>query len=976
MALARTTVLLPNRRACRALAGAFLRATGGRPLALPAMRPLGDLDEDELELRAEDEPPGIGALDLPPAIGSLRRRLLLTRAIMRVEETSPDQAARLAEELARLLDSVQIERLSFDGLAGLVPDRYASHWQLTLRFLQVLTRHWPDILADEQALDPADRRNRLIAAQAELWRHDPPGDAVVAAGTTGTMPATADLLGVVASLPQGCVVLPGLDPHLADDAWEALDGEQPEAGHPQHAMKQLLAKLGVARRDVLAWDDGRAAGAQARARLLSRTMEPAATTAGWRTAPIPPDEVSAALDGVMRIDAPGTEEEARTIALLLRAELERPEGNAVLVTPDRGLARRVSAELRRWNIEVDDSAGVDLGGTPPGTFLRLLARMAAEDAAPVPLLALLKHPLAAGGMDPALFRRRTRELERVVLRGPRPEPGLHGLLATLASEAKLARSGERPDERQRRRLLASAGFVRRLRDLLQPFMSLAGARYVPVEDLVRAHIGCAEALAQAADAEDGRALWAGEAGETAANFVAELMSAARGFDRIAGRDYPGLFEALLAGTAVRPRWGRHPRLAIWGTLEARIQHADHMILGGLNEGTWPPEVPADPWMSRPMRAAFGLPPAERKAGLSAHDFVQAFGAPRVTLTRAMRVEGTPTVPSRWLMRLDAVLRAAGREGPIGDGQRWLAWAEALDRPVGRPMPIEPPRPCPPLRLRPRRLSVTQIETWIRDPYAVYARHVLGLRVLDPLDAEPGAPERGEFIHEALDRFVRDWPERLPPDAVDRLIAIGRAVFEPAMGRPGIQAFWWPRFERIAAWFVEQERLRRQVPLKIGTERRGSITIAAPGGPFELHGKADRIDRLPDGSLAIVDYKTGSLPRAALVAVGAAPQLALEAVIARQGGFQDIAAGAVAELAYWRLSGGDPAGEVQPAGGRKAVPAELTDAAETGLAAYVAAFDREETPYLSQPRPDLVPRFSDYAHLARVAEWGRGGGGDE
>ena len=372
---------------------------------------------------------------------------------MRVEETSPDQAARLAEELARLLDSVQIERLSFDGLAGLVPDRYASHWQLTLRFLQVLTRHWPDILADEQALDPADRRNRLIAAQADLWRHDPPTDPVVAAGTTGTMPATADLLGVVARLPQGCVVLPGLDPYLADDAWEALDGPYPEgghseAGHPQHAMKQLLAKLGVARRDVLAWDDGRAAGAQARARLLSRTMEPAATTAGWRTAPIPPDEVSAALDGVMRIDAPGTEEEARAIALLLRAELERPEGNAVLVTPDRGLARRVSAELRRWNIEVDDSAGVELGGTPPGTFLRLLARMAAEDAAPVPLLALLKHPLAAGGMDPALFRRRTRELERIVLRGPRPEPGLHGLLATLASEAKQARSGEKPDARR------------------------------------------------------------------------------------------------------------------------------------------------------------------------------------------------------------------------------------------------------------------------------------------------------------------------------------------------------------------------------------------------------------------------------------------------------------------------------------------------------------------------------------------------
>ncbi|MFN4087960.1 MAG: double-strand break repair protein AddB [Alphaproteobacteria bacterium] len=969
LALAATLVLLPNRRACRALTGAFLRATGGRPIALPAMRPLGDVDETELDLRAEDEPGGPGAIDLPPAISPLRRRLLLTRAVMRLEETTPEQAARLAEELARLLDSVQIERLSFDGLAGLVPERYAGHWQVTLRFLQVLTRHWPAILDEEQALDPAERRNRLIEAQAAFWRAHPPTHPVIAAGSTGTVPATADLLAVVARLPDGAVVLPGLDPHLDEAGWAALDDPSAEAGHPQHALKRLLARLGVDRGAVTTWDDGEPAGPDARARLLSSAMRPAAATAAWRADPPEPAELAAALNGVTRVDAAGTEEEARAIALMMRAELERPEGNAVLVTPDRALARRVAAELRRWDVEVDDSAGLPLGDTPPGSFLRLLAQMAGEEAAPVPLLALLKHPLAAGGLEPGTFRRRARALELAALRGPRPEPGLHGLRATIRREAEQAARTQRGE--RRRRLQGAESFVRRLERLVRPFTDLVGQRRVPVAELVRAHVAAAEALARSAGLPEGRALWTGEAGETAARFVAELLAAADGFDRIAGRDYPGLFEALLAGTAVRRRWGRHPRLAIWGPLEARLQHVDHLILGGLNEGTWPPEAPADPWMSRPMRADFGLPPVERKVGLSAHDFVQAFGAPRVTLTRAMRVEGAPTVPSRWLMRLDAVLRAAGHQGPVGVPERWLGWADALDRPTGPAVPIAPPCPRPDVRLRPRRLSVTQIETWIRDPYAIYARHVLRLRVLDPLDAEPGAPERGEFIHVALDRFLRAWPEALPPDATERLVAIGREVFAPLMGRPGVEAFWWPRFERIAAWFVDQERERRTRPRTIWTERRGLLTLDAPGGRFELTGTADRIDRLTDGRLAIVDYKTGILPPAGQVAAGAAPQLALEGAIARDGGFEGVPAGPVSELDYWRLGGGDPAGVIRPAAGRRAAPADLTHAAAAGLAAYVAAFDRRETPYLAQPRPELAPRFADYAHLARVAEWGRG-----
>src|SRR5579885_2779219 len=346
---------------------------------------------------------------------------------------------------------------------------------------------------------------------------------------------------------------------------------------------------------------------------------------------------------------------------------------------------------RRWQIEIDDSAGVPLNQTPPGVFLRLVLDLVSEGTAPVPLLAALKHPLAAAGLAPEELRAEVRLLERKALRGVRPAPGFEGILRALKPEAV----------RQRR-------FVERLRRCLAPLLSAMAARDQPLRALLAAHIAAAEALAESADEPGARRLWSGEAGEVASSFMADLLAAAQDFTLRAGSDYPALFESLLAGPVVRPRFGRHPRLFIWGLLEARLQRADLMILGGLNEGTWPGDPADDPWMSRPMRKGFGIAPPERRIGVSAHDFVQACGAPEVVLTRAARVAGTPTLPSRWLLRLETVLRAAGQESALLADRRPLRWQAALDRGMERVV-IAAPAPCPPVVARPRRLSVTAIE---------------------------------------------------------------------------------------------------------------------------------------------------------------------------------------------------------------------------------------------------------------------------
>lgn len=979
LAFADMLVLLPTRRAARSLREAFLRRTGGRPLLLPRLRPLGDVEEDEL---AFVPAAGLGgeaaaAMAIPPAIDPLERELLLTRLVLRWLQArdragradggpdeaaaTPAQAAALARELARLLDQMQTEGVPLDRLETLVAAEHAEHWQLTLDFLDILRRHWPAILAERDALDPAEHRNRLLAHLAAAWQAAPPPHPVIAAGSTGSIPATRALLKTIAGLPQGAVVLPGLDTALDEAGWQALDQT-----HPQFGLRELLAEIGIARDAVAAWEvPGLPAPPPARLHLLSEAMRPAASTDSWQGLPaIDP----AALDGVARLDAATPQLEALAIALAMRAALETQERTAALVTADRGLARRVATELTRWGIAIDDSAGHSLAETPPGAFLRLIAAMAEERFAPVPLLAALKHPFAALGLAPARCRALVRQLEIAILRGPRPAPGIAGLRAALAA-AGGAREENGAGEED-----GPATLLDRLEPAMAELEAALAAPAIGLDTLVAAHVAAAEALAATDTLPGGAVLWRQDAGEAAAALLQALADGAAALGPLEGRAWPALLDGFLAGRAVRPRHGRHPRLSIWGPLEARLQRADLLILGGLNEGSWPPEVDTGPWLNRPMREQLGLPLPERRIGLAAHDFAQAMAAPEVLLTRAERVEGAPTVKARWLARLDALLgydpaRWSTTPPYVARGQRWLRWAEALDEPAAVQIGTAP-APRPPLAARPRELSVSRVETWRRDPYALYAEKILRLRALDPIDMAPGAAERGTEVHGLLDAFLRETGEVLPPDAEDRLLAFAERRFAALLQRPGERAFWWPRFRRAAAWFVARERARRAAGARtLATETSGRTRLEGPAGPFVLTAKADRIDLLADGGWEIIDYKTGRPPSEKAIVAGYAPQLPLEAVIALDGGFDlGAAVPSAIELSYWQLGGGEEGGSEQ----RLREAGERIAQARAGLAAMIRAFDEESMPYRPRPRPDFAGH-GDYDHLARVKEWSSGSG---
>jgi len=958
--LSELTILLPTRRAVRALSEAFLRASDGRALLLPSIRPLGDVDEEELLLD-----PGTrfaeGALGaaLPPAMDGLERQMVLTRLILKWGEVNPKagiadpgQAAALAGDLGRFLDAVETEGVSLSALKDLVPHDYAENWQLTLEFLQIVTAHWPGVLQERGLIDPAARRTMLLEAQAAAWEAKPPKGPVIAAGSTGSVPASAKLLSVIARLPQGAVVLPGLDLDLDEEAWGAI-GES----HPQFGMKQLLGRLGAARDDVAPWPDS-AREEAARVRLLNEALRPAEVTDRWRDMIGPlKEEMKDALQGLTLIEAQTPREEAAAIALIMRGVLEMPEKTAALVTPDRALARRVAGELQRWNIRIDDSSGVPLADAPVFLFLRLLLQAFEEKFAPVALLALLKHPLAALGGEPGRFKADIRRLERALLRGPRPAPGMGGLRLALHAY----------EEERRQKDPALAALITQLEEAVEPLAALWTGEPQPLKAVTERLITIAETLAAAKGASGAERLWAGEEGEAASTFFAGLLEKAGEAPPVPPRGLRAFLESLALGRAVRPRFGRHPRLAILGPLEARLYQADCMILSSLNEGVWPAETKVDPWLSRPMRRDLGLYSPERRIGLSAHDFIQAASGRETFLTRALKVDGAPAVPSRWLLRLESLLGGAGLSLPRDEV--WCEWAQELDKPGASPKPVDPPRPAPPLAARPDGFSVTDVETLIRDPYALYAKKVLGLRVLEPLDNFAAARDRGIVIHKAMEAFMRAHPENLPEDIESALLEAGETAFKAAPDRPEVTAFWKPRFAQIAAWAAEEERKLREGVTRVHAECKGSMEIGGLKRPVTLTARADRIDERADGALALLDFKTGFAPSAAQVESGFSPQLPLEAAIAEAGGFEGIGAKPAGDLRYLRLTGGEKGGE-----NRLITEEGALWAAEAlaGLRALLASYESDGVPYLSRPRVQFTARFSNYDHLARVKEWSAAG----
>ncbi|QTD56115.1 double-strand break repair protein AddB [Parasphingorhabdus cellanae] len=951
LGLARGLVILPNNRARRAVHDAFVRLSEDG-LLLPQMAVIGDLELDESIGVALDS--GQLALDIPPSVDPLDRLLMLARLIEMESAAKGNallskEALRLAREFARTLDQLTVEEIALKDLFDIdVEPELSGHWQDSLAFFRVIAEKWQAKLNDMGAVDEAARRNALFDQSVKVWKTSPPNHFVVAAGITTSAPAIARFLRAIAFLPDGMVVLPDLDMVMTDEEWDMLGPFEPDSEtgktdraqetHPQYHMKLLLERMSIARGEIVRWPRTGTSGAAAkRSRALSNAFAIPKLTSRWQSL----DANERSLAGVQTIEARNSAEEAQIVAILAREALETPERRVAIITPDRALAGRISAHLERWMIAADDTAGQPLSKKPEGTFFLALLSAATDGFPPAEFLTLLKHPLVRAGEGRLEWLSQVRKLD-LLMRGPRPAPGLSGIDSLFQSE----------DQR-------TGG----LREELQPWWQDVRAVFEPAAKILSGAADWAATLSeirQLADLLTNGQVWAGPAGRQLADFLSDMEDrAALGPMKIQSSEIASYFETFLADIPVRPPYGGHPRIALYGLLEARLQQADLVLCCGLNEGSWPQAITPDPWLAPMVRKSLGLPAQERQIGLSAHDLVGAMGAQNVVLTRAGRDGSGPAIASRFLLRLRAMCGDNLKAHPIAKN-----WARRLDQPE-KPAKIDQPAPEPSAEQRLVKLSVTQVDRLIADPYAFYASRIMGLGALDMIDAEPSPAWRGSIIHDILDKWAKE--DDYDPDALKRR---AEAFLNERSSHPLMRTLWAPRLMQGLLWVadtVAQQRADGRIPVR--SEQKGSACIAG----VDLFGIADRIDRMPDGNLGIVDYKTGGPPSNKAVKEGFALQLGLLGAIAEKGDFGGLS-GDASSFEYWSLaksgtkdSFGYIATPTNPRSPDKIAADEMVDHAVTEFTKAVTSYIKGDAPMTAKLHPEYAP-YADYDQLMRLEEW--------
>lgn len=929
-ALADALVLLPNRRSARGLIDAFAHRLGGAAL-LPTIRPLGDP-------HADDDPDIWGAdpisADILPPIDKMQRRMQLASLIRRRDKAEngvddPARAIALADELGKLLDSAAtVEKVDWKRLPKLVEEiDLARHWASSAAFLDIIASFWPAHLKEQGVSDPAEHGAALRHALAARWKTEAPKRPIIIAGSTGSQATTRELMKVVSRLPKGVVVLPNIDVDLDNDSWRLI-GDQ----HPQYALKHTLAALGVERHEVpmLKFEDEKG---RARRVLMREALAPAEKTADWiaRLTAIGGEAfVKNGASGLRLLEAATEDEEATAIALMVREKLEEPGGAAAIVTPDAALARRIEAKLTRWGIEPSVSHGLPLRETDAGRLIALLCELARDPAEPVALAALLKHPRVGIASDAYGYT----ILEHEALRGARRHDSL----------ADLAALGERDPKKPVKNWPRARAIVEALAQALAPLSKIMSQKDVTLASF-------ADALSQSAESLTKYDVWQGRDGEGASRLLREANQFGAELGPITSHSAPRVLLRLMEDHQIAPvQSAGEARVAIWGLLEARLQRRDLMILAGLNEGVWPTPPAQDPFLSRAMRDKLGLPSQDARIGLAAHDFAQLANAPNVVLTRSLRREGSPTLASRWLWRLKTLVQGAKSE--LASAADYIGYAQALDRPAAITA-AKQPHPRPPADQRLKQISVTTVETLIRDPYAVYARRILKLEALDPIGAPAGPAQRGTAVHAAIEAFGDGHdPAQLTQLLDDALHFHGISPERRAAERERLAV----SVQALIAWFKER-RARNAI---VHREIRGELMI----DEVKLTGIADRIEIAP-GHAAILDFKTGAPPTDSQVESGLSPQLLLEAAMLAAGGFPELGKHEATELVYWRF------GNAQPT--PRAV--ELEDGphmagakALASLRGLLARYADPKQPFLSKPRVFRIKLYDDYDQLARRKEW--------
>lgn len=904
----RTVMLVPNRRSCQVMRQALLAELKVEAALLPCILPLAEVGNELITLI------GSAALELldsiPPAMDVAQHRYLLASYVEAFERgrmggSTLEHTLALTDSLLELQERAARHGITLtqQNIRPLLHADFAEHWKQSLEFLAILTDHWPAIEEESGFTTTAAREVRLMEALATHWQQSPADYPVFAIGSSASQPATATLLTTIAELPQGAVILPGIDPSIALEDWHAVT-----AGHPLFHLKQFLDRWPLMPAQITAL-------APATPNLWLEALAPAEIIPHWRTRPMPRHEA------LHLIPCAHAEEEARVISLLLRERLEEQGAQIALITPDEGLMTRVAKQMQRYGIRIDRMSSGTLANTETGSLWANLTSCLSAPESPMLLRQLLHHPLLAFAPE--------------LLAGL--EAGWHGINRT--------RCGQLP---RHAAALASHLQYASLKNFVQQLADAAGKEQ-PASAWVQ-HVTTLLSLINTS-----------QNGEGAEAVEAELgrISYADRFGPLSAHSFRALITERLATPRRDIGLRTHPRIHLLTPVEARLQHFDRVILANMQDSIWPGLSPANPWLNLAAEKALGLPTPEEKISLMAHDVLMLGSGRDVFLTYPKRAGGSPVSRSRFIERIVTLLAAHGINEKAITSEHYVRWAAMRHVADYAPEPAAMPKPA--REQRPRRLKVTSIEKLFTDPYAIYAEYVLGLAALKDIDATPEPSDFGNLAHKAAERLAKHWDEKGQSATQAELEAIAQTSLRELSERPNIDIFWRRRLVD-GLRFIDTEEAKRRAQLTSVTCEdtiEGAIALA-DGESLTLHGRIDRVEYAASGT-RIIDHKTGDIASEKDIRSGKAPQLLAYALLMR------LHEEAVETVEYWALPKRGEIGEVrsvQPdAEEMAALKANLCAAFEQMLDANIPLLAK---PFIGTPDQKLgtdydgISRYDEWA----------------
>lgn len=907
-ALSEWTVYLPTRRSCMVLEETLFQKNPQTSFILPRIVALGETTPEELILMSSELVEELSLL--PAVIRPSRRRLLLATLIEKFRYSErgmgADLALKWADKLTAILDEMRTHDVNLKTLKEIGPvSGHAEHWEKIHTFLSLVSNHWDSILEEEQAVESITWQKRILDAYAHFLKTQGTRKPIMIAGSLGTIPSTANLIQAISKLPNGVVVLPGL---------EKIKQKEPVSPrHPQFFLFALLEKLDINPCHV---------------EYLTDTQHFDTDTSCHKKSEFQGIEIQC--ENLSYMEASDQAEEARLVAISIRKALEEGKKKIVCVATDQALLKRINTELEVWDIVPLSPQSRSLIDTNLGSFLHLVTLGLSNPFPVVALASLCKHALSKKTEDWNLF-------ERYILRkwtGSYSLQALDYAVQRAENQMDLDTWNQVADfYNQLKKLLMDRDGTHSLKYYLKKidtFLRWLAEHDEPAESLFL--ILCPE------EAESFQTLW-------------EDLHKSGDLEIVHPQNLSDVFFTLLQQPYQALVGGHTQEVLLLPPADARFIDADLKILAGLNEGVWPLEPPKDPFFTYNMRQSLKLPPLESKIGQSAHDFLSCLCGPGDKLiTRSLRIGGVPSIPSRFLSYLHLGLKRKGLK--LHSSNELKQWSRDLYLPPQK-ITLGIPAPCPPANLRPNRLSVTEIGLLLKDPYSIYAKHILKLTELNFFSNQHQYRSFGIFVHECLHEWNRDFNKTEAPSFLNR----AKFLFGLHFGSWEENRFWWEKFLNLLKWVSLQSPWSNTV-----TEIRGEIVLPIGDHLFTLFGKADRID-WNEQSLRIIDYKTGGVPSGSSVKSGESPQLLLEALIFYKNGFSGLPIAPLTSLEYWGVLTEE----------KVILKDDLNlfiSNIEQRLQKLMTSFLNDSTPYLSYPKGKL----SDYSydHLSRFQEWHMGG----